>query len=265
MGINMKSNNSTDLSLRSFLKDLITEVFHIDSRIIKTLLALLTKPGYLTLAYLKSSNEKFIPPLKLYFIINFIFFLLIPILNTPQFQIFSFSLKSLSGSNQTYQNIINEQIKAKDLSKEIYEERFNANLKYNQPAFVFLIIPLFALVLNITNLKNNRHYLEHLFLSVHFLSFFLIILLIAIFLYRTLKFVLNYLSISSGYVALIIIIALFMCLSVYLFLALRTYYENGILSSILKLPVLLTGLFLAIGVYTQFLFFYTIIALKWGY
>ncbi len=265
MGINMKSNNSTDLSLKSFLKNFATEAFHIDSRIIRTLIALLTKPGYLTVAYLKSSEEKYIQPLKLYFVINFIFFLIIPILSTSQFQIFSFSLKSLSGSNHIYQNIIREQIQANDVSEEIYEERFNAHLKYNQPAFVFLIIPFFALILNIVHFKNNQYYLEHLFFSVHFLSFFLLSLLVIISLYRILTFGLNYLSVSSGYVALIILVALFMWLSIYLFVSLRTFYKNRILSSILKFPVLLTGFFLAIGVYTQFLFFYTIIALKWGY
>ena len=261
----MKSNNPTDLSLKAFAKSFTAEAFHVDSRIIRTLYALFIKPGHLTLAYFKTSERQYVQPLKFYFVINFIFFLITPILNTPHFQVFSFSMKSLSGRNQIYQKIIKEQIQAIDVSEEIYEERFNAHLKYNQPAFVFLIIPFFALILNMVNFKNKRYYIEHLIFSIHFLSFFLLFLLIIISLFRALTFGLNYFTVSNGLVGLIIIVVFIIWLSIYLVVATRAVYKNRILPSILKSIILFVGFIVTMGGYTQFLFFYTILALKLGY
>ncbi|MCB9248677.1 MAG: DUF3667 domain-containing protein [Ignavibacteriales bacterium] len=130
-----------NLSFKLFLKNFFTEVVSIDNRIINTLKILISKPGYLTYLHFNSSEEKYIPPIKLYFIINFVFFLVIPILTTSQFQIFNFNLESLSGRNQIYQNIVNEEIQASNVTQEIYTERFNAHIKYNQPALIFLIVP----------------------------------------------------------------------------------------------------------------------------
>jgi hypothetical protein len=258
----MKSKKSNDLSFVSFLKYFAAEVFQVDSRISRTIITLLTKPGYLTLEYFKSSKEKYVQPLRLYFIINFVFFLIVPILSTPQFQIFSFNLKSLSSNNKVYKNIVNEQIRENNVSAEIYEERFNAHLKYNQPALVFLIVPLFALLLKIVFFNKKRYYLEHLFFSFHFLSFFLISLLIAIFLYRFSTFILSLSSVSSGFIAAVILILLLLWLVFYLFLSVKTFYMENILSNVIKFPFVFVGFFISLGVYTQFLFFYTIIALN---
>ena len=265
MDKNMKSNNPTDLSLKAFAKSFTVEIFHVDSRIFKTLYALFFKPGHLTLAYFKTSERQYVQPLKLYFVINLIFFLITPILNTPHFRVFSFSMESLTGRNQTYQKIIKEQIQAIDVSEEIYEERFNAHIKYNQPAFVFLVIPFFAFILNMVNFKNKRYYVEHLIFSTHLLSFLLLFLLIIIFLFRFLTFGLKCFTISSGLVGLIIVIAFFIWLLIYLVVATRGFYKNRILTSISKSLILFAGFIVTIGGYTQFLFFYTILALKLGY
>ena len=260
----IKSNKAPDLSLKTFVKHFAAEVFHLDSRIARTLYALFAKPGRLSLAYLQASEKKYIQPLKLYFAINFLFFLITPVLNTPQFRVFSFSMQSISGKNQLYQEIIRKQTRALGVSKEIYAERFNAHLKYSQPAFVFLIIPFFALLLQIVNFRNKRYYIEHLIFSLHFLSFFLLFLLITILLFRVLAFGLKYFSVASGTVGLGVMIAFLLWLVIYLAIATKTFYKTGIWGSLLKSIFLLAGFVVTLGGYIQFLFFYTILALKFG-
>ncbi|MCD4698427.1 MAG: DUF3667 domain-containing protein, partial [Bacteroidales bacterium] len=126
MDKNKKSNKPNELSLKSFGKSFVEEVFYLDGRIAKTLKVLFLNPGQLTLTYINSSENRYLKPLKLYLIINFIFFLITPILNTPNFQVFSFSLESLSGKNQVYKNMIEKEIQTMNIPEEIYEERFNA-------------------------------------------------------------------------------------------------------------------------------------------
>ena len=260
-----KSNPIDPLSLKKFTKTFAADNFHMDRRIFKTLLKLIVKPGYLTLAYFKTSDSIFIQPTKLYFIINFIFFLLTPILTTSQFQIFHFTMESLSKSSQIHHNLVNKQIQAAGVSKEIYTERFNAHLKYNKPALVFLIIPIFSLILKVVNVKDKRHYVEHLVFSIHFLSFFLLLLLILICLYWILLLGLKHVSISSGVAAIIALIVFFVWLSLYLFLAVNRFYKNNKWICILKSVFLITGFIITISLYTQFLFFYSILAMYFGY
>lgn len=253
-----------NLSFRLFLKNFFTEVVSIDNRIINTLKMLISKPGYLTYLHFSSSEGKYIPPIKLYFIINFVFFLVIPILTTSQFQIFNFNLESLSGRNQIYQNIVNEEIQARNVTQEIYTERFNAHIKYNQPALIFLIVPFFALLLKIIFLTKKKYYLEHLYFALDYLSFFLISLTLATILYRILVFALSFLSGSQGVVAAVIPIAFLIGLSIYLYVSLKTFYKNTTLSNKIVYPFMLIGFFISIGVYVQFLFFYTVMVLKWS-
>ncbi|MEJ2618565.1 MAG: DUF3667 domain-containing protein [Ignavibacteriaceae bacterium] len=260
-----KQNLIEDLSLKSFIKNLASELFHLDSKIVQTLSVLFKKPGYLTSIYFDLTEHKYVQPLKLYFIINFIFFLLIPVLNTPQFQIFNFNMKSLTGSSKTYQEIIEYGIKSSKVSKEIYEERFNAHLKYNQPAFLFVTIPFFALLLNVVNLKNKKYYLEHLIFSVHYLSFVLLFLLLIIVLFRIVKIFLNSISIAGGFLGFIIIAVITFGLFFYHFFSLKKFYKSKILVGLLKSTVLFTGFIFTIVVYVKFLFFYTVLALMFGY
>ena len=260
-----KQNVSSDLSLQSFLKNVVSEVFNLDSRIIKTLSALFKRPGYLTSEYFEGYRNKYVQPLKLYFIINFIFFFITPILNTPQFQVFNFNLKSLTKNNGVNQEIIENEIKSGNVSEEIYEERFNIHLKYNQPAFLFLIIPFFALILKILNFKNRKYFVEHLIFSIHFLSFFLITLVVSVSLFRLSKFGLECFSVSSSIVGLIILAAFVISIIVYLAIAEKEFYKNKILASTIKSIFLFAGFVLTVMIYVQFLFFYTVLALMLGY
>ncbi len=246
-------------SLKNFVKNLTSELFDFDKRILKTICALFFNPGKLSAVYFSDQKEKFLQPLKLYFAINFLFFFLAPLLSTPQFQIFNFNLQSIIGSNQVYQKIIDEEIRDAGVSREIYTERFNAHLKYNQPAFIFLVVPIFALILYLANFRKRQFYSESFIFASHFLSFFLLFLLIVISIYHILSLFFH------SIISIILIFFLFVSLIVYLFISLRTFFKNKILPTIVKSIFLFIAFFFVIGLYVQFLFFYTILALKWGY
>jgi len=257
-----ESSDTPDLSLRAFAQSFSAEVFHVDSRIMRTLRVLFTRPGQLTRAYFTRPDGKYVQPLKLYFIINFLFFLITPMLNTPQFQVFNFSRDSLSAGNKLYQRMIQEQIQRSGISAGIHEERFDAHLRYNQPAFVFLVIPLFALLLKL--LVPRRYYIEHLIFSLHYLSFFLVLLLLMTSLHRVLSLALKSVASASGVVQLVLFGGIVVGLFIYLVVATKAFYENSILPSILKSVLLFVGFVAVMGVYAQFLFFYTLLALTFG-
>ena len=255
---------SDDLSFKAFIKGIAQAFFHLDRGLPKTLAVLVTKPGRLSTAYFQLPKQNYIQPLKLYFAINFLFFLLTPILNTPKFQVFNFSMQSLISSNPVYQKLIEKEVQASAVSRAIYEERFNAHLKYNQPAFVFLIIPFFALVLQVMHFRKKRYYIEHLVFALHYLSFFLLFLLLIISLFRIAVLVLGAFAISSDVAGIILVVGLFLGLLLYVGAAAKRFYRGRLWTNAAKSVALFAGFILTMAGYVQFLFFYTLFAVRFG-
>ena len=62
-------------SLWHFLKVAFEDVTHADSRVWRTLWALLFKPGYLTRQFLDGRRASYLPPVRLYLVLSVVFFL----------------------------------------------------------------------------------------------------------------------------------------------------------------------------------------------
>lgn len=251
-------------SMRSFIEGFLFEVFHMDRRIFITIRTLLLKPGMLTRSRFQNS-KKFIPPLKLYLSVNFLFFLIIPLLTTYRFQIFNFNVERLSHGNTFYQSLIEKQIEDKGISPEIYAERFNAHLKYNQPALVFLIVPFFALLVYVVNIKSRCTFTEHVIFSTHFTTFFLTLLIMLIVAYRLLYLIIRLFASSDGPMALILFFLCALIFIFYLAAAQKNSYRDRWLPAFLKSIFMSVGFFMIFAAYIHFLFFFTLLALKLGY
>ncbi len=263
---NIDSSPKHNLSFTAFIKRFSREAFYIDSRLFRTIHSLLTRPGHLTVSYFKEHDNKFIQPLKLYFAINLIFFLLVPLLTTARFQIFSFTMESIGDNIPAYQTIIENQIQSNGISFEIYNERFNAHLKYNQPALVFIIIPLYAILIHLVNLKMKRFFIEHLLFSTHFFSFFLLATMTILISFRSISAVMRLFSNGSDSVIAIVVLLTYLCwLPIYMFLCLKRFYELKAGAAVLKTFLLMVGFIIPFGIYVHFLFFFTILALNLGY
>ena len=64
------------VSLGSLLKDAVGDIYHLDSRIWRTLRALVTKPGSLTVEFLAGRRARYLPPFRLYLVVSIVLFLL---------------------------------------------------------------------------------------------------------------------------------------------------------------------------------------------
>jgi hypothetical protein len=60
-----------------FVRDVIDDVFNLDSRAVRTIKPLLFSPGFLTTEYLSGRRMRYVPPLRLYVIASLMFFLLV--------------------------------------------------------------------------------------------------------------------------------------------------------------------------------------------
>lgn len=82
-------------SLSMLLGDLADQIFNIDSKVIRSVVALITRPGYLTNAYNSGRHVRYVTPLRLYLFFSVLFFL---VLNTRQSKL---DLSSVSGPSHS--------------------------------------------------------------------------------------------------------------------------------------------------------------------
>jgi hypothetical protein len=69
---------SRSLSLGHLLQEAVGDVYHLDSRLWRTLRLLLFQPGQLTLDYVAGRRERYVPPFRLYLVVSFLLFLFTP-------------------------------------------------------------------------------------------------------------------------------------------------------------------------------------------
>jgi hypothetical protein len=204
-------------SLWHFMKLASEDLTHADSRLWRTLAALLFKPGYLTQEFLRGRRARYLPPLRLYLVVSVVFFLLAATLQ-PEFTVLRFDsphagkpeLSSPAGKDrqaplpgagaaaspgQPSQEICNVDTvpytgpwarqlgpllaKACRNTKEDQRHSLQQVFTHNLPRAMFLFLPLLAAAMKLMYWRPRHYYVEHLLLLVHDHAFVFLALLLS--------------------------------------------------------------------------------------
>jgi len=71
-----QQNTTNNVDMGMLVKDFIDDFFTLDSRLFKTILPLLFKPGFLTVQYNQGRRVKYLPPLRMYLVLSVLVFLI---------------------------------------------------------------------------------------------------------------------------------------------------------------------------------------------
>ena len=156
-----------DKTLRGFLLNFLSEFFNFDSRFFRSIKYLLISPGFLTFEFMQGRIEKYVHPIKLYLFISLVVFLVDSYSDSDNFQTFT-------SDDSLTKDYIESSIESKNISRELYKEKFNTNLQGKLPLYTIVMIILFSLPLKLMYIASKRRYVEHLVLAIHFFSFVLI-------------------------------------------------------------------------------------------
>ena len=212
-----------DLLFSELLGEVAGDFFAWDSRIWRTLIPLVFRPGFLTAEYMAGRRARYVPPLRLYLIISFVLFLLLsfasPIEISGQDATVAGQSAEQSGTGEEPAETVvrigidsaDEEAStagaeaADDISGRIeladedsprwlqqIDQRmednaaalqddpgeFVAELLEYLPQMMFLMLPLFAVLLRICYLFSPYHYLQHLVFSLNYHSFAFLLYLI---------------------------------------------------------------------------------------
>lgn len=182
------------------ITDTLHETLDIDGRLMLTLKTLLFKPGRLSLDYNLGKRVKYTPPLRMYLVISILFFLIMA------------------------------QVDLTTEVSELYQRNTEAQLDAIYallPKLMFILLPLFALILKI--LYRNTFYISNLVFAVHFHCFAYLILVI--------MFPLESIE-KSHPIFLVMEFPLFFYLIYYLVKAMKLNYHQSWLKTVGKMLIL---------------------------
>lgn len=175
-----------DLSLKHFLKEAVIAVTDVDSALIASFRSLVTKPGELTVEYLWGNRSRFLAPFRLFLLCNVIYFLAaeqlrIGILTVPL---------SVQTNGMAYRNVsrgmVNEHLHmeapamtlearaTRDSTMNAFATKYDGATVSVGKIIVAVLIPLYAIVLQILYAGRRRFFAEHVVLATHFTAFLLV-------------------------------------------------------------------------------------------
>ena len=132
------------------LHDSIHEFLHLDGKIFRTAWKLFLQPGELTAEFLDGRRIRYIGPLRLYLTFSAIFFLLVALVPNP---------------NLDAQIGLNAEATARELTTETYVVEMLSTLL---PKLIFILVPVFAVLLRLVDRREGRNYPQFLYFSLHF-------------------------------------------------------------------------------------------------
>jgi hypothetical protein len=150
---------------------------HADSRLWRTIRLLISKPGLLTVEFLAGRRERYLPPIRLYFILSFFFFLLLAFESeknvTRENSEFSGAVEKCQ--QLTYRGPFPEKIepRLRDACVRTVQdlqqggERLSHSFLQGLPKAMFILLPLFAALMSLFYWRPRRLYAEYLLFLVH--------------------------------------------------------------------------------------------------
>lgn len=157
-----------DRSLSTFLSNIMIAITFADSKFIKTLWLVLTKPGFISREFAEGRRVRYLRPLSLFFVLNLIYFLF------PVIQLFNASLHTqlLTPFRHLYAHwvalkMVALQIKSIASFEIIYNEKTIGLAKLLVMVFVFLA----SLPLNLLYRQRNRYFVDHVGFMVELACF----------------------------------------------------------------------------------------------
>jgi hypothetical protein len=248
-----QENHDFNVSMTHLMAEAIEGFLHFDSKSFHTLRTLLFKPGFLTSEFIQGRRNQYVPPVRLYIFISFLFFLLLALpagkenrsdkensQNLSQdFSITFYGINSLDlrGMKQAQLDSVMQvhQIKPTVINRYSIKqmarissgnrEEFIHVLRKAVSYMMFVLMPVFGFFVYILHRKKEKWYIRTLVFSVHFHCFIFLTLIVCLLINRLV-------NIPGLFLIPTVIFP------VYLFLALRHLYGTSRCMTFLRIMII---------------------------
>jgi hypothetical protein len=156
-----------DYSVSHLVEETVDGLTHFDTRFLRTLNVLFTRPGELSNAYFHGGRSRYTKPLSLFIIVNVIFFFIQPHTALLGYKYAHYMSISRDAS------LVHEHLRETGEAEATYEAGFNGNLQQQKKSILIVAVPVLAVVMLGLCFRSGRTYAEHLVFSVQVYAFFL--------------------------------------------------------------------------------------------
>jgi hypothetical protein len=170
----------TDLrvSFWHLITEALHEAFELDSRIVRTVVPFLFRPGQLAREYVAGRRTRYSSPLRIYLFCSFAYFLAasmghhdrkVEVKTEAQEK----EIKELRQEGHVAAFFADKLERLADLkaSRPEDQRRFYAEVRNQLPKAFFLLLPLLALWLKLLYFRTDAFYVDHLILALHLQAF----------------------------------------------------------------------------------------------
>ena len=240
-----KRPEARDLSVRHFVAEAAQELTSVEhSKLLHTVVALLFKPGHLTLEYFAGRRSRYLKPLNLclgVFALTLFVYSASNTVSTFNFGMIVESEKEMlaangSGQKPLYERVVERVAERRRLTREAAVETINDRWGRNFSLFQVPEIVLFSLLLAVVYFFSRRYLVEHVVFSLHFLAFTSLTTVAMWPVYYVV-------GIRPTMLNMLFAAAKFILDIVYLFFAVRAFYREPPLKALLRAPLLFAGYF----------------------
>jgi len=169
-----KKFSAHDYSVAHLFEEVLDGLTHFDTRFLRTLKVLITRPGELSRAYFQGGRSRYTKPLSLFIIINVVFFFV-----QPHTGLFGYKYAQYV-SIPRYSLTVQDHLRKTGEAELVYAARFNENLQHQKKSILIVAVPVLAAAMSLLFIGLGRTYAEHLVFSVQVYAFLLAYLAIVI-------------------------------------------------------------------------------------
>lgn len=225
----------------ALVKEVAEDTLGYDARLWRTLKPLLFSPGFLSREYVFGRRARYSPPFRIYLVVSLLTFLMVGIL------VDGLDIKTgVSPARGASVTVDEEKIPDYSdnmwLNRQIGKMERNADIVRQDPSrylrttatllphMMFVLLPLFAMLISPFYLFAKRYYIEHLILLAHNHAFIFLVILMTWPLVALRTVFLDGSFFGSGLLAAVafwVIMALWLWVPVYLFISMKRFYRQG--------------------------------------
>lgn len=155
-----------DYTARHIAGEVLSEFVSVDGRLWRSIVALLSKPGFLTAEYFAGRRNRYMRPFGLFVMLNVAFFFVQPYTGLLNYRL---EMYTASPARAAKAETVRRE---KGLAPIEFRRAFRDELANQKKSLLLFGIPVFALALQLLYARTERTYVEHLVFSVHAYAYF---------------------------------------------------------------------------------------------
>jgi hypothetical protein len=256
-GCGEKALEGKDLTFMGLMSQVFQSLTSVDSRLLRSLRVLITRPGAITSAYVAGPRKPYIGPFQLFLIVNVMFFAVQSFSGSP---VFSTSLHSHlyhQDWSEFARTAVAHKLRAEHATLDAYAPVFDHAVDVNAKSLVILLVLPFTLLLIPLFAGSHRPFVTHLVFALHLLSFLLLCSCVLL-LFTALLAALGGSGLRSPFVDWGMFAVLIAVIATYLHVATAVVYEAQGWGRALKVAVLAAVIAAAVPGYRFLIFLVTL-------